>query len=81
MFVFAGGSALARVARRSRLVIGLAVIALADRAMIHLEGTAVVHAVSLLLPINLGVLAWLPEAQPFTAPGAAVRDFSADRTI
>src|SRR5687767_11970448 len=71
VFVFAGGSALALVARRSRLVIGLAVIALADRAMIHLEGTAVVHAVSLLLPINLGVLAWLPEAQPFTAPGAA----------
>jgi hypothetical protein len=71
VFVFAGGSALALVARRSRLVIGLAVIALADRAMIHLEGTAVASAVSLLLPVNLGVLAWLPEAQPFTAPGAA----------
>jgi GGDEF domain-containing protein len=71
VFVFAGGSALALIARRSRLVIGLAVIALADRAMIHLEGTTVAQSVALLLPVNLGVLAWLPEAQPFTAPGAA----------
>src|SRR5688500_1756796 len=71
VFVFAGGSALALIARRSRLVIGLAVIALADRAMIHLEGTAVAQSVSLLLPVNLGVLAWLPETQPFTVPGAA----------
>lgn len=70
VFVFAGGFALALVARRSRLVTGLAVIALTDRAMIHLEGTAVASAVSL-LPVNLGVLAWLPEAQPFTLPGAA----------
>ena len=36
VFVFGGGSAIAMLGRRSRLVAGLATIVLADRALLHL---------------------------------------------
>jgi GGDEF domain-containing protein len=69
VFVFGGGSTLALIGRRSRLVVGLAAIALADRAMIHLGGRVVFDVVSFLLPLNLGVLAWLREAHPLKTLG------------
>jgi GGDEF domain-containing protein len=70
VFVFGGGSVLAMIGRRSRLVAGLATIVLADRALLHLGRGVTFDVVSLLLPLNLAVLAWLPEAHPLTSTGA-----------
>ena len=69
VFVFGGGSAIAMLGRRSRLVAGLATIVLADRALLHLGRGVTFDVVSLLVPLNLAVLAWLPEAHPLTAVG------------
>jgi len=70
VFVFGGGSAIAMIGRRSRLVAGLATIVLADRALIHLGHGVTFDLISLLVPLNLAILVWLPEAHPLTAVGA-----------
>ena len=71
LVVFVGGAALGLFLRRGRLVLGLVVLAMADRALVHLGGRAVFDAVALLLPLNLGALVWLGEASLLTAPGGA----------
>ncbi len=63
--VLAAGLLLGWRFHRSRLLLALLVLALADRALLHLgggEGAGVVYgAVALLLPLNLTALAVLPE--------------------
>ncbi len=71
LVVFGGGALLGLLIRRGRLVLGLVVLALADRALIHFGGRAIFDAVALLLPLNLGVIAWLGEASPLAARGAS----------
>src|SRR2546425_2041984 len=71
LVVFVGGAALGLFLRRGRLVLGLVVLAMADRALVHLSGRAVFDAVALLLPLNLGALVWLGEVGLLTARGGA----------
>jgi GGDEF domain-containing protein len=68
--VFGGGALLGLLVRRGRLVLGLVVLALADLAVAHFGSRAVLVAGGLLLPLNLGVIAWLGEASLFTPQGA-----------
>jgi len=70
--VFAVGAFLGLVTRRARLVFGLAVLALADCALVNLGGRATFDAVALLLPLNLAVIAWLGEEKPLTGRGAVL---------
>jgi GGDEF domain-containing protein len=70
LVVFGGGALLGLLVRRGRLVLGLIVLALADLAVVHFEGGAVFAAIGLLLPLNLGAIAWVGEASLFTARGA-----------
>lgn len=76
--VFGGGILLAWRFDRSRLVLALLVLALADRALLHFAagdarttdiGRIVFNAVSLLLPVNLAALSWLAERGLLTARG------------
>ena len=71
LVVFVGGALLGLLLGRSRLVLGLLVLVLADLAQVHASQRAVFDAVSLLLPLNLGLIAWLPEVSLLTARGAA----------
>ena len=71
LVVFVGGAMLGLFLRRGRLVLGLVVLAMADRALVHLSGRAVFDAVALLLPLNLGALVWLGEVGLLTARGGA----------
>ncbi len=71
LVVFGGGALLGLVIRRGRLVLGLVVLALADRALVHFGDRAIFDAVALLLPLNLGVIAWLGDASPLAARGAS----------
>ena len=65
--VLAAGLLLGWRFHRSRLLLALLVLALADRALLHLgggEGAGVVYgAVALLLPLNLTALAVLPDSR------------------
>lgn len=70
LVVFAGGALVGFIIGRGRLVLGLVVLALADLALVHLGGRAVFHAVGLLLPLNLGIIAWLGEVSLLTPRGA-----------
>jgi GGDEF domain-containing protein len=69
--VFGGGALLGLLIRRGRLALGLVVLALADRALVHFDSRAIFDAVALLLPLNLAVIAWLREASLHTARGAS----------
>ena len=66
--VFGGGILLAWRFDRSRLVLALLVLALADRALLY--GTpSVSRAVALLLPLDLAALSWLSERGLLTPRG------------
>ncbi|HYL81210.1 MAG TPA: hypothetical protein VEU07_10390, partial [Candidatus Acidoferrum sp.] len=76
--VFGVGTLLGWFFNRSRVVFALVVLAVADRIWLHFgNGTAasagisrtVFDAVSLLLPLNLLVLAWISERGVFTSRG------------
>ncbi|MBI4589045.1 MAG: GGDEF domain-containing protein, partial [Candidatus Rokubacteria bacterium] len=76
--IFVGGILLAWRFDRSRLVLALLVLGLADRALLHFAagearaagiGRIVFNAVALLLPLNLGALSWMPERGLLTARG------------
>lgn len=76
--VFGGGLLLAWRFDRSRLVLALLVLALADRALLHFAagaarttevGRTVFNATALLLPLNLAAFSWLSERGLLTARG------------
>lgn len=78
LVVLVAGTLLAWRFRRGRLVVALAALVLADRAMLGLTpfapdavhaGPAVVRAVAILLPVTFAVLAFLGERGLFTKPG------------
>ncbi len=71
LVVFVGGSVLGFFLRRGRFVLGLVVLAMADRALAHFDGRAVFNLAALLLPLNLGALVWLGEASLLTVRGGA----------
>ncbi len=71
LVVFGGGALLGLVLRRGRLVLGLVVLALAERALAYFGGRALFDAVALLLPLNLGIIAWLREANLLTTRGVS----------
>lgn len=66
--VFGVGILLAGRFDRSRVVLALLVLALADRALLYL-GPVGFSAVALLLPLDLGVLSWLSERGVLTPRG------------
>ncbi|MFQ5896888.1 MAG: diguanylate cyclase [Candidatus Methylomirabilia bacterium] len=76
--VFGGGILLAWRFGRSRLVLALLVLALADGALFHFAagdarttgiGRALFNTVALLLPIDLAALSWMSERGLLTAQG------------
>jgi GGDEF domain-containing protein len=69
--VFIGGGLLGLLVRRGWVVLGLVVLALADLALTLGGHRAVYQVVALLLPLNLGVIAWLGETSLLTVRGAA----------
>ena len=78
LVVLVGGILLAWRFDRSRLVFTLAVLFLADRALLAWApadgsggdvGRAVFGVLAILLPLNLGALAWLPERGLLARPG------------
>jgi len=69
LLVFASGALLGLVTRRGRLVIGVVILALADCALVNVGGRSVFDAVALLLPVNLAVVVWLGEENPFAGRG------------
>jgi diguanylate cyclase (GGDEF)-like protein len=71
LVVFGGGALLGLLLRQGRLALGLVVLALADLALVRIGGGTIFAAVGLLLPLNLGVMAWLPEANLLTPRGAS----------
>lgn len=70
LVVFGGGTVLALLIRRAQLIFGLVILALAHSALVDLGGRAVFDAVALLLPLNLGVIAWLGALTPLATRGA-----------
>ena len=70
LLVFAGGALLGLVTRRGRLVGGVVVLALADCALANVGGRTIFDAVALLLPINIALVVWLGEENPFAGRGA-----------
>jgi diguanylate cyclase (GGDEF)-like protein len=69
--VFVGGALLGLLWERGPLVLGVIVVALADLALAYFGDRAALDAVGLLLPLNLGVLAWLGQVRLLTARGAS----------
>jgi GGDEF domain-containing protein len=69
--VFVGGALLGLLWERGPLVLGMIVVALADLALVQFGDRAALDAVGLLLPLNLGVIAWLGQASLLTARGAS----------
>jgi GGDEF domain-containing protein len=68
--VFGGGAAVGILIQRGRLVAGLAVLALAEVALIQSSSRAIFDAVAVLLPLNLAVIVWLREMSVVTRAGA-----------
>jgi diguanylate cyclase (GGDEF)-like protein len=68
--VFAGGALVGLLSERGRLALGLLVLLLAERALTYFGGRTIFEVVALLLPVNLGAIAWLGEASLFTVRGA-----------
>ena len=71
LIVFGGGALLGLLVRRGRLALGLIVLALSDRALVHLDSRAIFDVVAVLLPLNLAVIAWLDEASLHSTRGAS----------
>ncbi len=71
LLVFAGGALLGIATGRGRLVLGLMVLALTMSALINFGSHTTFRAVALLLPLNLGVIAWLGETRAQSARGAS----------
>jgi GGDEF domain-containing protein len=70
LLVFGGGALLGIATGRRRLVLGLMALALTAGALVHFGSRATFHAVALLLPLNLGIVAWLDETRVVSARDA-----------
>lgn len=71
LLVFVGGALLGLLWQRGPLVLGIIVVAFADLALVHFGDRATLDAVGLLLPLNLGAIAWLGQASLLEARGAS----------
>ena len=70
LLVFAGGALLGIATNRGRLLFGLMVLALTTAALINFGNRTTFYAVALLLPVNLGIVAWLGETRALSVRGA-----------
>ena len=70
LIVFASGALLGLYTRRARLMVGVVILALADSALMNVGSRSVFDAVALLLPLNLAVVVWLGDENPFAGRGA-----------
>jgi len=69
LLVFGGGALIGIATGRGRLVLGLMVLAVAAGVLIHFGTRATFYAVALLLPLNLGLVAWLGETRALSTRG------------
>ncbi len=72
LLVFAGGALLGIATGRGRLLLGLMVLALTMSALVNVGGRTTFYAVALLLPLNLGIIAWLGETRALSRRGASL---------
>jgi GGDEF domain-containing protein len=72
LLVFGGGALLGLATGRGRLLLGLMVLALTTAALINFGTRTTFYAAALLLPLNLGVIAWLGETRALSRRGASV---------
>ena len=70
LIVFGSGALLGLYTRRARLMVGIVILALADSALMNVGSRSVFDAVALLLPLNLAVVVWLGDENPFAGRGA-----------
>jgi GGDEF domain-containing protein len=63
LVVFGGGVLLGTVLGRGRLVLGMMVLAVTAAAFLNFGGRTTFQAMALLLPVNLGIVAWLGETR------------------
>jgi GGDEF domain-containing protein len=70
LLVFGSGALLGLFTRRARLLVGVVILALADSALVNVGSRSVFDAVALLLPLNLAVVVWLGDENPFAGRGA-----------
>ena len=70
LLVFGAGAVLGLVTRRARLMIGVIILALADSALVNVGSRSVLDAVALLLPVNIAVVVWLGDENPYAGRGA-----------
>ena len=71
LLVFGGGALLGLATGRGRLLLGLMVLALTTAALINFGTRTTFYAAALLLPLNLGVIAWLGETRALSRRGAS----------
>jgi GGDEF domain-containing protein len=70
LLVFAGGALLGIATNRGRLLFGLMVLAVTTAALVNFGNRSTFYAVALLLPVNLGIVAWLGETRALSTRGA-----------
>jgi GGDEF domain-containing protein len=70
LLVFGAGALLGLVTRRARLMLGVVILALAASALMNVSSRSVFDAVALLLPLNLAVVVWLGDENPYSGRGA-----------
>ena len=70
LLVFGGGAMLGLVTRRARLMLGVIILALANSALVNVGSRSVFDAVALLLPVNIAVVVWLGDENPYAGRGA-----------
>ena len=71
LLVFGGGALLGLMTGRGRLLLGLMVLALTTAALINFGTRTTFYAAALLLPLNLGVIAWFGETRALSRRGAS----------
>jgi GGDEF domain-containing protein len=72
LLVFGGGALLGLLTGRGRLLLGLMVLALTTAALINFGTRTTFYAAALLLPLNLGLIAWLGETRALSRRGASL---------
>jgi GGDEF domain-containing protein len=70
LIVLGGCALLGIVTGRGRLLLGVLVLGLTMAALINSGSRTIFHLVALLLPVNLGLIAWLGETRALSARGA-----------
>jgi len=70
LLVFGAGALLGLATRRARLTLGVVILALAVSALMNVSSRSVFDAVALLLPLNLAVVVWLGDENPYAGRGA-----------